>query len=119
MALNSYLFSVGDSNEGPVGLCLRVKAASAGEAVKLARGAVLAVMDDCDGVRLDQPSGMSLGVPSDIDLAKYGAYMKLEGTPGGARKSIPFQDVVEYIRVYFNPDKITAADIEDQEEVDE
>ena len=72
----SYLFSVGNSNDGPIGMCARVIASSREEALEIL----------CD--RLEEVNCCS-------EL--------MEGE--------------EYIEVYFNPNAITTADIDEEDDI--
>lgn len=58
MALKSYHFDMGNSNEGPVGFCVEVHASSKKEAVELVRSFVESVED---GLNMN-PSDMDAGI---------------------------------------------------------
>lgn len=57
-ALRVYLISAGDSTRGPVGFCMRVRAASPEEALAVAR----AVLNECEEVPIGDPAVESLRV---------------------------------------------------------
>lgn len=88
--MNSYLFSLGNSTDGPVGYCFRIEAGDREEAIDRANA-------------LLRPTGLEgdpEGAPECIEL--------------GELFCLSFPDSVEYFNVYINPGYIfTEADIED------
>jgi hypothetical protein len=87
--MRSYHFSIGNSSEGPIGFCARVLADSEAEAVQVLKDALESVDIQCEHAVYDDC------VDSKDDRPVDG---------------------LEYIRVYFNPEVITASDIDDSEE---
>lgn len=55
MAQNSYLIDLGNSNDGPIGLVLRVKAATRAKAINIARAALDQAVGDCNQVEVPVP----------------------------------------------------------------
>lgn len=95
MAMKSYHFDIGDSNEGPIGMAGRVMAESREAAVARLRGLlgkhVVGDVVVTDGVTVfDGQKGNSLGLHPE-----------------------------EYLTVYLNPDAITVEDIGEENEVGE
>lgn len=84
--LKSFLVSAGNSSEGPVGFCMRVRAKSKAQAIKIAKSALPECIEANDYIYDD---GMN--------TAEYSI---------GA---------IEYFNVYFNDAALTVADIEDGE----
>jgi hypothetical protein len=56
--MSSYLIDLGNSNDGPIGMVLRVNAADKAEAVEVARRAIKLVADACGQVSLRVPTEM-------------------------------------------------------------
>ena len=54
--MGSYLLDLGNSNDGPIGMVLRVNAGSKAEAVGVARKALRLVAGDCGHIALCVPS---------------------------------------------------------------
>ena len=54
--MGSYLIDLGDSNDGPIGMVLRVNATSRADAVDVARRALKLVTGDCGEVALRVPA---------------------------------------------------------------
>lgn len=87
--MRSFHFDIGNSTAGQIGFCARVLASSEAEAVGILKTALLNI--ECEHKVVD-----------DVEDAH---------DPDG-----PFPASLEYIRVYFNADNITEADIDDSEE---
>ena len=89
--LKSFLVSAGNSSKGPVGFCMRVRAKSKAQAIKIAKLALPECIEANDYIYDD----------GDCDGESVGA--------------------IEYFNVYFNDAALTVADIEDgeTEEVEE
>lgn len=88
--MTSYHFDVGNSNDGPIGFCARVLADSREEAVERLRLALDNMQDN---------------------------YKNFDDCTDD--KSESPGEGIEYVKVYFNADAITAANIDDEEERDE
>ena len=54
--MGSYLIDLGNSNDGPIGMVLRVNAAAKAESVEVARQALSLVTGDCGEVALRVPT---------------------------------------------------------------
>lgn len=80
--MKSFHFELGNSSDGPVGFCARIKAEDEEEAVAILRDAI-------------EELNRELASPTDLG------------------------DNVEYLEVYFNPAKITVADIDEENEENE
>ena len=91
--LKSYHFDCGDSNDGPVGLCARVRASSESEAVQVLRGFLL------EETSLVAAKTEVSGNQVEIDLGI--------SDEAGA---------VEYICVYVNLGNVKESDIDDWDE---
>lgn len=87
--LKSFLVSAGNSSKGPVGFCMRVRAKSKAQAIKIAKIALPECIEANDYIYDDG-----------VDTAEYSF---------GA---------IEYFNVYFNDAALTVADIEDGETED-
>ena len=87
--MTSFHFDIGNSCSGGIGFCARVLATTEAEAVGILKTALLNI--ECEHKVVDD--------------------MEDERDPDG-----PFPASLEYIRVYFNADAITEADIDDSEE---
>jgi hypothetical protein len=85
--MKSYHFNLGDSDDGPIGLCVRVTAASKKKALEALRRVLWENFPDQE------------------------VHVDVRDSSGG----IP--DNIEYVNVYLNPDKITERDIDEWEEV--
>ena len=86
--LKSFLVSAGNSSVGPVGFCMRVRATTKAQAIKIAKAALPECIEANDYIYDDGPcDGESVGA-------------------------------IEYFNVYFNDAALTVADIEDGETED-
>jgi hypothetical protein len=56
MKMGSYLIDLGNSNDGPIGMVLRVNAASKADAVEVARQTLRLVSGDCGEIALHVPT---------------------------------------------------------------
>ena len=54
--MGSYLIDLGNSNDGPIGIVLRVNASTKADAVEVARRALNLVTGDCNEVALRVPA---------------------------------------------------------------
>ena len=55
MDRKSYMFDLGDSNKGPIGMVLRVKATDKDDAVQIARAALRSALGECGQITLQVP----------------------------------------------------------------
>jgi hypothetical protein len=90
--MKSFHFSLGDSSDGPIGFCASIKAKTQEDALAALRDAIEAI-------------NREHSLPDDRGNR---AYMSVDSV----RPTLE----VEYIQVYFNPDKITLDDIDDEDD---
>lgn len=55
MAFSTYMFDLGDSTNGPIGMVLRVRAPNRDRAIEIARETLRSCLGECDQITLQVP----------------------------------------------------------------